>query len=185
MKVLNTLIVTIILIASASEALTVKKIDRYAGIDYKPIEQLYCSIGEKKIKFQNKHQYRTVSIKLFSTKSNSIVKIVCPEHVIIRESIVKILKGEEKRISMHVTPFNGEVEVEFQDHITKEEVSKLLIVGELDKLYLQQRTTFSKSNTSIRLNHSIRYKDWGMNVGGSQREMSDNFEYNLSVSKQW
>ena len=185
-SLLNTLItLTIILIASASEALTITKIDRYKGIDYKPIEQLYCSIGEKIVKFESKQQYRVMSVKLFTPKSNSIVRIKCPENVIVKQSIVKILKGEEKRISMNITPFDGEVEVEFHDHITGKFVSKLLIIGELDRSYLQQRTTFSKSSTSIRVNHSVRYKDWGVNISGSQRESSDELDYNFSVSKQW
>jgi len=177
--------ILIILIASISEAITVTKIDRYAGIDYKPIEQLYCSIGEKKIRFENKQQYRTISVKLYAPKNNSIVEIVCPEHIIIREFIVKILKGEEKRISMNVTPFDGEIEVEFYDYTTKDFVSKLLIIGEFAKSRLNQRTIVSKTNTSIRLNHSIRYGDWGVSIGGSQREINDKFEYNFSISKQW
>jgi len=182
---ITTMVLITLMVSSISEAIKVTKIDRYKGIDYKPIEQYSCSIGEKVIRFKTEKEYKTFSFKLLSPKSNSIVKLICPEHIMVRENIVKILRGEEKRISVNITPFEGEIEIEFYDYITKEFVSKLLIVGELSKSNLKQSTTFSKSTQATRINHSIRYGNWGMNISGSQSKSNSKPNLNFSVSKQW
>lgn len=180
MKWITTLL--IILCSCSVDAIIIRKIDRYDGVDFYPIEELYCSSTRRSIKFDGEHQYRSTNVTLLSPHLNGIIKIEHSKNVIIKNNFVKILKGEDKTIRMKLLPFDGECKIQFYDSISKELLSELILEGVL-KSHLTQRTTV-QYDKKTRIYHNIQYKDWSFNVGMRENKTST-FDYNISISKRW